>query len=108
MTAPNDYMLALQRRFQITSQRTVKLRQAADAAFAALQVELSRKQRKTLLRFLDAENSLLDESRLDSFFSGFRLEDGIHRELSAIPPYSYEQEDEERARELNESEEIET
>ena len=38
-----------------------------------------------------------DEEKLDAFFSGFRLADGIRRELGA--PYSYEDEDEARARE---------
>ena len=61
---------------------------------------LSREQQKLLLRFLDAENRFRDEEKLDSFFSGFRLANGIHTELNTILPYSFEQEDEERAREI--------
>ena len=92
-----DYMTALQRRFHISSEQSVKLKQEADAAYDTLHDTLTREQQKLLLRLLDAEERLRDEEKLDAFFSGFRLADGIHRELGA--PYSYEAEDEERARE---------
>ena len=95
-----DYMTALQRRFHIASERTTELGHEVEAAYDTLHDELSREQQKLLLRFLDAENRYHDEEKLDSFFSGFRLADGIHRELNTIPPYSFEQEDEERAREI--------
>ncbi|MBQ9719190.1 MAG: hypothetical protein IJV64_00690, partial [Oscillospiraceae bacterium] len=71
-----------------------------EAAYDTLHDELSREQQKLLLRFLDAENRFRDEEKLDSFFSGFRLANGIHTELNTILPYSFEQEDEERAREI--------
>ena len=93
-------MTALQRRFHITSERTVELGHDVKVAYDKLHDELSREQQKLLLRFLDAENRFHDEEKLDSFFSGFRLANGIHAELNTIPPYSYEQEDEERAREI--------
>ena len=95
-----DYMTALQRRFHITSERTVELGHEVEATYDKLHDELSREQQKLLLRFLDAENRFRDEEKLDSFFSGFRLANGIHAELNSIPPYSFEQEDEERAREI--------
>ena len=95
-----DYMTALQRRFHIKSERTVELGHDVEAAYDKLHDELSGEQQKLLLRFLDAENRFRDEEKLDSFFSGFRLANGIHTELNTIPPYSYEQEDEERAREI--------
>ena len=95
-----DYMTALQRRFHITSERSVELGHDMEAAYGRLHDELSREQQKLLLRFLDAENRFRDEEKLDSFFSGFRLADGIHRELNSIPPYSFEDEDEQRAREI--------
>ena len=91
-------MTALQRRFHIVSERTIELGHEVEAAYDTLHDELSREQQKLLLRFLDAENRFRDEEKLDSFFSGFRLADGIYRELGA--PYSYEAEDEERAREI--------
>ena len=93
-------MTALQRRFHITSERTTELGHEVEAAYDTLHDELSREQQKLLLRFLDTENRYRDEEKLDSFFSGFRLADGIHRELDCIPPYSFEDEDEQRAREI--------
>ena len=92
-----DYTTALQRRFHIKSDRALELEREGEAAYDTLHDELNREQQKLLLRFRDAEERLRDEEKLDAFFSGFKLADGIHRELGA--PYSYEAEDEERARE---------
>ena len=94
-----DYMTALQRRFHITSEQSVKLKREAETAYDTLHETLTREQQKLLLRLLDAEERLRDEEKLDSFFSGFRLADGVHRELESVPPYSFEDEDEARARE---------
>ena len=91
-------MTALQRRFHIASERSVKLKREAETAYDTLHEALTREQQKLLLRLLDAEERLRDEETLDAFFSGFRLADGIRHELGA--PYSYEAEDEERAREI--------
>ena len=102
-----DYMTALQRRFHITSERTIELEHEVEAAYDKLHDELSREQQKLLLRFLDAENRFHDEEKLDSFFSGFRLANGIHAELNTIPTYSYEQEDEDGARKIFEREKAE-
>ena len=102
-----DYMTALQRRFHIASERTAELGHEVETAYDMLHDELSREQQKLLLRFLDAENRFRDEEKLNSFFSGFRLADGSHRELDTIPPYSYEQEDEDRAREIFKQEKAE-
>ena len=90
-------MTALQRRFHITSEQSVKFKQEAETAYDTLHKTLTREQQKLLLRLLDAEERLRDEEKLDAFFSGFKLADGIRHELGA--PYSYEDEDEERARE---------
>ena len=95
-----DYMMALYKRFPITSTQTIEIRREVEAAYDTLHNSLSREQQRLLLRFVDTENRFHDEEKLDSFFAGFRLADGIHRELSAIPQYSFEQEDEERAREI--------
>ena len=94
-----DYMTALQRRFHIRSDQTAALEREAKAAHDTLHDAMSREQQKLLLRFVDAENALRDEEKLDSFFSGFRLADGIRRELSSVEPYSYEQESERQAQE---------
>ena len=93
-----DYMTALQRRFHIKSEQAVKLKREAETAYDTLHETLTREQQKLLLRLLDAEERLRDEEKLDSFFSGFRLADGIRHELGA--PYSYEAEDKKRAREI--------
>ena len=93
-----DYMTALQRRFHIKSEQAVKLKREAEKAYDTLHDALTREQQKLLLRLIDAEERLRDEEKLDAFFSGFKLADGIRRELGA--KYSYEAEDEERAREI--------
>ena len=93
-----DYMTALQRRFQIKSERITELGREVEAAYDALHDTLSIEQQKLLLRFLDAEEHFRDEEKLDAFVSGFKLADGIRSELGA--PYSYEAENEARAREI--------
>ena len=103
-----DYMTALQRRFHIVSERTVELGHDVETAYNALRETLTREQKKLLLRISDAETRFRDEEKLDSFFSGFRLADGIHRELGSVPPYSFEDEDEQQAREIFEQEIAET
>ena len=75
------------------------LKREAETAYDTLHDALSREQQKLLLRLLDAEERLRDEEKLDAFYSGFRLADGIHRELESVPPYSFEDEDEARERE---------
>ena len=58
-----------------------------------------------LLQLADLEDALRDQSNLDSFVSGFRLASGIQRELLEQPPYSFETEEEQRAREIFERKE---
>ncbi|MBR1566256.1 MAG: hypothetical protein IJ649_05790 [Oscillospiraceae bacterium] len=93
-----DYMTALQRRFHIASEQSVKLKREAETAYDTLHETLTREQQKLLLRLLDAEERLRDEEKLDAFFSGLKLADGIRRELGE--PYSYEAENEARAQEI--------
>ena len=92
-----EYMTALQRRFHITSERSAELQREARAAYDTLHDTLSRDQRKLLLRLIDAETSYRDEEKIDAFFSGFKLADGIRQELGK--PYSCEGEDEQQAQE---------
>jgi len=47
-----------------------------------------------LLRLTDLYAELLDESRLESFVSGYRVASGIQQELLTQPPYNFEDEDE--------------
>ena len=93
-----DYMMALHRRFHIESEQTAKLGREVEGAYDALHDTLTVEQQKLLLRFLDAEEHFRDEETLDAFVSGFKLADGIRRELGA--PYSYEAESEAQARAL--------
>ena len=92
-----DYMIALQRRFHIPSERSEELRREARMAYDTLHDTLSREQQKLLLRLIDAENSYRDEEKIDAFFSGFRLADGVRRELNEVPAFSCEDEDEQQA-----------
>ena len=93
-------MMALQQRFHITSEETVNAGHEVEAAYDALHDELSREQKKLLLRYLDAEEAFRNKENLDCFFSGFRLARGIEAELNSISPYSFDDEAEARARKI--------
>lgn len=63
-----------------------------------LAARLSRPEKKLLLRLTDLEDEFRDETKLDSFISGFRLAQGIQQELlEEKPSCSFEDEDERRA-----------
>ena len=93
-------MMALQQRFHIKSEETVNTGHEVEAAYDALHDELSREQKKLLLRYLDAEEAFRNEEKLDCFFSGFRLARGIEVELNSISPYSFDDEDQATALEI--------
>ena len=93
-------MMALQQRFHITSEETVNAGHEVEAAYDVLHDELSREQKKLLLRYLDAEEAFRNKENLDCFFSGFRLARGIEAELNSISPYSFDDEAEARARKI--------
>ena len=59
---------------------------------------------RLLLRLIDLENAIRDETSLRSFTNGYRLAIGINRALSDRPPFSFAKEEEEHARVLNEEE----
>ena len=88
-----DYMKALQKRFDRQSHPDL------DAQVEYAQEELRRDMdatgHKKLLRLLDAQNTLLVESKLMSFTAGFKLAWGIAKELEADGLYSFEREEEE-------------
>ncbi|WP_298016587.1 DUF6809 family protein [uncultured Dysosmobacter sp.] len=94
----HDYMKALQERFDLPSHRTNWLEKKVAKACRQLAGKLSKAERKMLLRLTDLEDELRDEARLDSFIAGFRLAQGIQQELD--PPYSFEDEHEQKASEL--------
>ncbi len=93
-TMARDYMKALYDRFETPSKRASILRRAVKTARKQLAPQLTKQQKKILLRMGDLEDALRDQCCLDSFFAGFRLASGIHRELEEIPPYNFEDEDE--------------
>lgn len=82
-----EYMKALHQRFRIASKESERLESEAEEAYDKLHDELGEGQRKQLLRFLEAVNSLCYAERLDSFMAGYRLADGVQKELQQLPPY---------------------
>ena len=91
----HDYMKALYHRFETPSERVEELEEMVDKAHKQLANRLKKPERKILLRLVDLEAALRDQSCLDSFMSGYRVAHGIHQELLAEqPPYNFEDEDE--------------
>ena len=91
-----DYMRALQKRFD--RQEHGELDAQIDYAQVELRRDMDATERKKLLRLLDAQNTLLVESKLMSFTAGFKLAAGIAGELGA--PYSFEADEEQKAKEM--------
>ena len=61
-----EYMIALQRRFHIKSERTTELGHEVEAAHDTLHDALSREQKKLLLRYLTAEDSFREMVVMDA------------------------------------------
>ena len=89
-----DYMKALQKRFD--RQVHGELDAQVEYAQEELRRDMDAAGRKKLLRLLDAQNTLLVESKLMSFTAGFKLAWGMAKELEADGLYSFEREEEER------------
>ena len=98
-----DYTQALQQRFT-DKRRYEKDRQTLDTIHQRLAQQLDHEQRGLLLDLLDCEDKLREKVALDNFIAGFRLATGIAHELSLEPSYSFDTEDEERVRQIYESE----
>ena len=88
-----DYMKALQKRFD--HQSHPELDTQIEYVREELQRDMDAVGRKKLLRLLDAQNTLLVESKLMSFTAGFKLAWGMAKELEADGLYSFEREEEE-------------
>ena len=73
-----------------------ELAEQVERAQKELRRDMDAAGRKKLLRLLDAQNTLLVESKLMSFTAGFKLAWGMAKELEADGLYSFEQEEEER------------
>ena len=89
-----DYMKALQKRFD--RQEHSELDAQIKSAHEELRRDMDAVGRRKLLRLLDAQNTLLVESKLMSFTAGFKLAWGMAKELEADGLYSFEREEEER------------
>lgn len=91
-----DYMKALQKRFD--RQEHSKLDAHIKSAHEELRRDMDTAGRRKLLRLLDAQNTLLAESKLMSFTAGFKLAAGIAGELGT--PYSFDADEEQKAKEM--------
>ena len=90
-----DYMKALYLRFRRESERSETLTEL----YESVKDGLDREHQKLLLRLCDAEMVYCEDAALESFVSGWCLAAGIAEELKDHR-YSFEQEDEERAKRL--------
>ena len=72
------------------------LRQELNELHQELTVDRTKDERRRLLKLVDLETELRDETALASFAAGFRLAGGIIAELSEEPPYSFAEEEERR------------
>ena len=86
-----DYMKALQDRFDY--QEHTELDEQVKSAQEELRRDMDAAGRRKLLRLLDAQNTLLVESKLMSFTAGFKLAWGMAKELEADGLYSFEREE---------------
>ena len=96
----NDYTRALHQRFYREPENTEE-EQAVEQSELALKVTLDREQRRLLLALVNAQSLWQERTSLESFTAGLRLGLGIARELE---PYSFEADQEERARRKLEAE----
>ena len=97
-----DYMKALYLRFHSEAPRSEELTKL----YESVKQGLDREHQKLLLRLADAEIAYCEDVALESFVSGWCLATGIAEELKDHR-YSFEQENEESARQqyLREQEE---
>ena len=95
-----EYMRALHQRFGKAAPGSTELEDEIKQIEKQLKEQMDIPQRKLLLRLTDQEAELRAESSLYAFAAGYRLAYGNHRELLEEPPYSFEREEEERAKQL--------
>ena len=93
-----DYMRALHARF-CREPELQKVREELDQVYREIKARLGQQDQETLLQLADLENELREETSLTSFIAGFQLGMGIAGELE---PYSFEDEEEERAKKRTE------
>jgi hypothetical protein len=91
-----EYMKALQQRF-FTEPECAETHREIDEIHRQLAGQMTKDDRRKLLKMTDLQIGLRDDTSLASFVAGFRLAWGIMAELSAEPPYSFVDEEEKRA-----------
>ena len=94
----NDYMIALLERFKIETANSAAMAEQIKTAEDHLREQLGKEQRRLLLRLTDLHSALREEAQPGGFISGYRLAEGIHRELDGYPRFSIVAEEEERTR----------
>lgn len=99
----HDYMKALHRHFTKPFDKE-NLQREVNRISQKLLKQLERAQRRQLLDLIDLEAALQDAACLHSFMSGFKLASSIDRELQTQPEYSFDADEEQRAREIFEHE----
>ena len=96
-----EYMRGLHQQF-FKEPDFSELRQEINEIHQALTEGRAKPERRKLLKLVDLETELRDETALASFAAGFRLAGGIIAELSEEPPYSFAEEEERRMGQLAE------
>jgi hypothetical protein len=94
-----EYMKALRQRF-FTEPAYTETHREIDEIHRQLADQMTKDDRKKMLKMEDLEIGLRDDVSLASFVAGFRLAWGIMTELSTEPPYSFADEEERRACEI--------
>ena len=96
----NDYMTSLFYHYAIKSPNEEKLNEDITATISEIRKAIPETTCKELFRLQNQYDSLQDETNIYAFISGFRLAEGIHSELNAIPQFSLAKESEANARRI--------
>ena len=91
----NDYMRALHQRF-FQEPECADVWEEIEALRQELRETLQKPERRKLLRLVDAQNLLREETSLASFMAGFKLAWGLAQELEADGLYSFQDKEEDR------------
>ena len=94
----NDYMTALHQRFYREPDFS-ELEEEIEGARQEVRDCLDKLQRRRLMYLVDTQNLLREKTSQASFTAGFKLAWGIAKELEADGMYSFQKEEEQRARE---------
>lgn len=97
-----EYMYALKAKF-FKEEEFHELKQEVHLLHRKLSEEMDKDSRKKLLRLIDALDVLHNKDVSSAFVSGFRLADGIAKELEREEPYSFAGDEEEWAGKAAES-----